>query len=486
MCRRYLSILIALVPLTAARAGPFVADGNVHDGEALTCDLPASEHLRNSVGRDGLGLCVFTSIDHAARWSNEPALIGFRDFMEKYPGGGWPEKVDEYIPRLAASKKLPAPDYVQHTGGDAEFLKLALKTGRYVCVTYNGRDGVFYRGTIAHMVNLVHFSEKWAVIHDNNYPGKWLWMPPADFLARWRGTGGGWAIVLLKPGPPPVPVNLAKSFDHRVTENTEKTEDHSVVMPDESNGNDTGSSANLWWKPDAEHPGWFYLYRGAVQVGTWHPDGRGYKELRVDGTWSEPCDPPIPLPAGSALNFGIEPWRVPDEPRYRINGQEVSRAEALAAVGNLADDSARLRLTIVGDDAMRQRVLAELAAHAGLNALRDRLLVQDYPPDHWAVTGVGFAPGITLQPAAGPDGKAPVLFRMREYSGPDALQGAIRKADPNYQPERDPDPTRSPATPAAPTANPSISIDWTKVPPAYWALGGMILFLLAFRRKEKR
>lgn len=405
--RRHLWVFVALAVTPPALAGPFHAGGNVHDGEAVTCDLPAAEHLRNSAGRDGLGLCVFTSLDHAARWANEPALVGFRDFMEKHPGGGWPEKVDQFIPRMAASKGLPAPPYVQHTGGDAEFLRRALRTGRYVCVTYNGRDGVYYRGTIAHMVNLVHLSEKWAVIHDNNYPGRWLWMSPADFLARWRGSGGGWAVALLKAGPPPVPVNL-------------RNQEAGV--------------------------------RG-------QEDGDGEA---VEGR-----------------NYGLDPARVPGEACYRLNGKVVSRSEALAAFGDLPDDGARLRLTVVGDEELRQRVLADLASHPGLKALGGRLHVQAYAPEHWAVAGVGFAPGITLQPPAGPDGKAPVLFRMRAYAGPDALVSAIRKADPDYKPERDPDP-------AAPKSDPSSSIDVTQLSPAHWALGALALALVFVPRKERK
>src|SRR6478736_5701824 len=101
MISRLTPILLALIFTRPALAGPIVAAGNEHDGEAVTCDLPVSEHLRNSAGRDGLGLCVFTSIEHAARWANETSLIGFRDFMTRQPGGGWPEKVDEFIPRMA-------------------------------------------------------------------------------------------------------------------------------------------------------------------------------------------------------------------------------------------------------------------------------------------------------------------------------------------------------------------------------------------------
>lgn len=408
--------LIAL-PLSVV-AGPFRAGGNTYDGEAITCDLPPGEHLKNSVGRDGLGLCVFTSIDHAARWSNEPALIGFRDFMTKYPGGGWPEKVDEYIPRMAASKGLPTPPYVQHTGGDAEFLRLALRTCRYVSVTYNGRDITFYRGTIAHMVNLVHLSDKWAVIHDNNYPGQWLWMPPADFFERWRGSGGGWAIALLKVGPPAIPVNngrLAFGF---------------------------GQSSAEW----------------AVGTGLL-----------------------TPLNFLGASNFGISADKVSSESGYCLNGKKVSRGDAFAAFGKLTDDSAKQRLTIVGDESLRKKVKDDLATHPALAEWRDKLLVQDYAPDHWAVTGVGFAPGITLQSPAGSDGKAPVLFRMTSYAGPDVLAGALRKADPNYKPERDPDPSKT--APEGQTSKTNPTNDSTKgvsmIPQEciYGLIGAIIVFV---------
>jgi hypothetical protein len=421
--KRILSILALLAAPWSSYAGPFRAGANELDGEAITCDLPPSEHLKNSVGRDGLGLCVFTSIDHAAHWSNEPALIGFRDFMTKQPGGGWPEKVDEYIPRMAASKGIPTPAYVQHTGGDAEFLRLTLKTCRYVCVTYNGRDNTFYRGTIAHMVNLVHLSDKWAVIHDSNFPGQWLWMSPTDFLDRWRGSGGGWAIALLKAGPPPIPVNASFEF-----------QDSSSELP----------KANC----------------ASSELGT-----RNAKLI-------------------SETNFGITSDKVSSDCCYCLNGKKVNRSDAFAALDKLTDDSSKLRLTIVGDDAFRKKVKDDLAAHPALAEWRDKLLVQDYAPKHWAVDGVGFAPGITLQSPAVADGKAPVLFRMTAYTSPETLAGAIRKADPNYQPERDPDPSKPVANPQP--AQPSPSSDSKKgetmIPhECLYGLIGAVIALIAGR-----
>jgi hypothetical protein len=206
--RRIAYLVFGVLFLFISPALAIDAGGPSNHGETITVDLPSSQHKANIAVR-GLGCCVFRSIDHAARYQNVDALINFpewmRDHRPQIEGGGWPEKVRKLIPQIARERGLPEPEYIQHTGRDLEFCRLALKTRRYVCVTYDGRDGVFYRGKISHMVNLVHCSEKWAVILDNNNPGKYLWMTPAEFRERWSG----WAVVLLPAPPPPVPTNIS-------------------------------------------------------------------------------------------------------------------------------------------------------------------------------------------------------------------------------------------------------------------------------------
>jgi hypothetical protein len=203
-----------LIP--AAQAQRATIGGPRHpDGTEITCDLPASEMLKNKGGSDGRGgpgtgsgLCVFTSLDMAARWQNCTALIGFRDFMTHYPGGGYPAKVDQMIPRMAQSKGLPTPQYVQHTGGDPALLDLALKTGRMPCITYGYSER--YGGPIAHMVCLVYLGPKWACILDNNFPkpDQLEWMERDELLRRWKMMGGGWCVILLAPPPPPIPSSV--------------------------------------------------------------------------------------------------------------------------------------------------------------------------------------------------------------------------------------------------------------------------------------
>lgn len=174
-------------------------------GKPIQVDLPGSMHLQNKGGSDGAGLCVFTSIDHAARWQNILPLIGFRDYMTKFPGGGYPQKVDAFIKRRCAELKVPIPAYIQVEKTDLEILRKATATGRMVCITYCYSPTGRYRGHISHMVNLPHLDQEWAAILDNNYPGedRYEWMTPAE-LTRVAACGGQiWAIIFLDHGPPP-------------------------------------------------------------------------------------------------------------------------------------------------------------------------------------------------------------------------------------------------------------------------------------------
>jgi hypothetical protein len=177
--------------------GPTGPDGTTE----VACDLPVEQRTRNVGGRDGAGLCVFSSIGQAARWQNETRLVNFQSDMRKELGGGYPAKVDRMIARYGAGTP-----YLQYEGCDTSLLKMALETGRMPSVTYNGHDP-HYSGTIAHMVNLIHLDERWAVVLDNNFVGEneLVWLTPEEFRSRWCGSGSGWAVILLAPPPPPIP-----------------------------------------------------------------------------------------------------------------------------------------------------------------------------------------------------------------------------------------------------------------------------------------
>jgi len=127
--------------------------------------------------------------------------------------------------------------------------------------------------------------------------------------------------------------------------------------------------------------------------------------------------------------------------RFSLDGQPISKTEAVRLLQTgLADDSDKLRLTIIGSEADRKRVLDDLKGP--LADIAAQCLVQDYPPDHWAVAKAGFytsgQPTIYVQ---APDGT--VLHRQDDYAdGAEGLRQAferIRRPDPHYDPRRDPD-----------------------------------------------
>lgn len=206
--------------------GAIVGGKIAPDGKEIQIDLPGSQHLKNKGGNDrtkynprgepgkGLGLCVFTSIEHAARWQNIPALIDFRDWMTTKPGGGWPAKVDAMIAAKCKELNVTPPEYVQLEGGREllDILRAALASNRIVQVTYSfSPTGRYGGGRIAHMVNLVHLDGSYACILDNNYieprEAAYEWLTVDEFVRTFTGGKAGWAIVFLNPGPPPLPFN---------------------------------------------------------------------------------------------------------------------------------------------------------------------------------------------------------------------------------------------------------------------------------------
>lgn len=188
--------------VTDALAHAVVA-GRTYKGVELQIDLPGTQHVRNiGAPKDGKGLCVFASMDMAARWHTVRPLVGI---MNQIPyGGGWPEKVDAVL-------KEHAPDlsYVQYEGTSPLLMDKALREHHPVCVTYGYGERYGMR-TIYHMVLLVYLDAKYAAILDNNFPGedRYEWMPRDEFLKRWtHPSGKGWCFVFLASPPPPAPCN---------------------------------------------------------------------------------------------------------------------------------------------------------------------------------------------------------------------------------------------------------------------------------------
>lgn len=190
---------------------------------------------------------------------------------------------------------------------------------------------------------------------------------------------------------------------------------------------------------------------------------------------------------------GIDPEKLtPDvgKNRFRMNGREVNEGIAFEALtgasGQLADDSGFLRLTVIGSDADRKAVLADLVADSALKEFSRDLVINGYPPDSWEVQKTGFKvdghPTIYIQK---PDGK--VLHRQDDYKGgPGRLAGAIRKARPDYDASKDPDLSKTPAPAPTPTPTPAPApASPVTIPPWLTTLVAGILAFLYGRKVSK-
>jgi hypothetical protein len=242
------------------------------------------------------------------------------------------------------------------------------------------------------------------------------------------------------------------------------------------------------WHRFASDPGRSYLYGDGVMLAAYDHARNIYCTYdAASDTWSDPTRPPWdegkPEPIAApdekkteALpNYGVDLERLSGarEERYRLNGLPVSRDRARHALigGNVPDDAGRLRLTVIGDTSSAAAVTRDLASAPTLAPWKDRLVVQSYPPSHWAVTKAGFhttgKPTVYVQ---APSGK--VLHRQDDYAdGAEGLAQALRRADPNYDPTKDPD------------LRWAARFDLSRIPLPAWILVGGIVIVLLLRRR---
>lgn len=197
------------------------------------------------------------------------------------------------------------------------------------------------------------------------------------------------------------------------------------------------------------------LLRGGRQVGCYSLTEDYFRPYDpITGRWGSRAPSPVPVPR---RNFGLVQEKIRDGEHYAINGRESSRQEVqqLLTRGTLGgpkpddpaptipDNSSKLRITVIGADAERAPVLADFQNHPALAAWRSRAVVEGFEPRAWQVARAGFVcsgrPTVYVQDASGK-----VLHRQDDYQGgasalAAALTAAERRADPNYQPQKDPD-----------------------------------------------
>ncbi len=194
------SILSLTILLSTAWSAPATPGGSSYNGVEVACDLPELLRVKNTVGTDGQGLCVWASTEMAARYQNCEEMVGVFEQMKRERGGGWPDRVDSVM-----KSRAPGVKYQQYLGPDIAFIQTGIDSGRPVCVTY-GYGELYGMKTIAHMVLCVYMDATTTGIIDNNDPGRIWWMDTSEFKRRFGWPrGSGWAWYTFAPPPPPAP-----------------------------------------------------------------------------------------------------------------------------------------------------------------------------------------------------------------------------------------------------------------------------------------
>jgi hypothetical protein len=259
------------------------------------------------------------------------------------------------------------------------------------------------------------------------------------------------------------------------------------------------------------------LYYGPTQVGWWSYNKQVYTPLSpLTGSAGLCCPCPFPVPswatrtipepktcpcgcpckagtctcgktgpcqagcvcgaAASVPPTGVQSDKI-THGQTSISGRPATTAEAIAAIGaNIPQDQTLPHTTVIGPEAKRKLLLTDLAEFNGKTCLHE------YAPDEWPVQcGFKYGGDVTVY-VQSPDGK--VVHRQDDAKGAkEAVRLALRKADPNYDPAKDPD-LRSPLipNPFSPPGPVEIAWAWVQANPLL-ALAGVAVAYLLLRRK---
>lgn len=145
----------------------------------------------------------------------------------------------------------------------------------------------------------------------------------------------------------------------------------------------------------------------------------------------DPCNCKAPCKCGQAqVFFGVDRTMLKRDGKnhYHVNGREVQKHEAIAAL-TLTDDSAKPFITFIGDgrDALVKAFLATPEA--------SRCRVNAYDAGDWHVTGGFVTTGKPTVYVQSPKGA--VLYRG-DNPTLEVVQREARKAQPDYDPSKDP------------------------------------------------
>ena len=212
MDRRRLQVIGIVIAIAALLFWPCViraqdARGEIalespnYKGISPNAPIAPTYHVRNEGGSNGAGLCVISSALCNGMYQGVPDLADGKDSAlwrtaKSRPGGYSPDKLTGLIDEV-----MPDEKYANYITRDPAILDKLSAQGYPIGATMNTGQLYSY-APIHHMISLVHHQKGgYACVVDNNDPGKYHWMPTAEFDRRWIDGGTGWAFIWTrKPG----------------------------------------------------------------------------------------------------------------------------------------------------------------------------------------------------------------------------------------------------------------------------------------------
>lgn len=143
------------------------------------------------------GSCCHAALVSLLRWQGQYTLA---DGWRRTHSGG------EFTWTMKGDLDKAGIPYAWCQNGDPKFLEWAVRTRRGACIQY--RDSP--ESKCHHMVNVVHLTDKWVGILDNNDVRRFKWMDRADFMRNWQSSEG-WAFTpCFSPAAPLPPTSVRR------------------------------------------------------------------------------------------------------------------------------------------------------------------------------------------------------------------------------------------------------------------------------------
>lgn len=211
--RYWLAALALALPLrvsaqTPDRRGEVALDMPTYRGVTANAPIPPELHIRNEGGSNGAGLCVISAILSNGMYQRVPGLEGGKRSLlwrtaKGRPGGYSPQKLEALLKEV-----LPGEKWLSVQGDATDVIERYNRLGYPAAATMSTGRQYGYM-PIHHFVQPVHADADLVCVVDNNDPGKYHWMPRAEYDRRYPDGLTGWTFIWLRS--PKAAVRLALS-----------------------------------------------------------------------------------------------------------------------------------------------------------------------------------------------------------------------------------------------------------------------------------